>query len=49
MAFYSADIEMIISGWNTLYKLPLESDEHAAGFIKRVFHLMKQTLVEDSV
>jgi hypothetical protein len=30
-------------------KLPLESDEHTAGFIKRIFHLMKQTLVEDNV
>jgi hypothetical protein len=31
------------------YKLPLKSDEHTAGFIKRIFHLMKQTLVEDNV
>jgi hypothetical protein len=31
------------------YKLPLQSDEHTAGFIKRIFHLMKQTLVEDNV
>jgi hypothetical protein len=31
------------------YKLPLESDETAAGFIKRIFHTMKQTLVEDNV
>jgi hypothetical protein len=31
------------------YKLPLESDEHTAGFIKQIFHLMKQTLVEDNV
>jgi hypothetical protein len=31
------------------YKLPLGSDEHTAGFIKRVFHLIKQTLVEDNV
>jgi hypothetical protein len=30
------------------YKLPLESDEHTAGFIKRIFHLTKQTLVEDN-
>jgi hypothetical protein len=30
-------------------KLPLESDEYTAGFIKRIFHLMKQTLVEDNV
>jgi hypothetical protein len=31
------------------YQLPLESDEQTAGFIKGIFHLMKQTLVEDSV
>jgi hypothetical protein len=30
-------------------KLPLESDDHAVGFIKRIFHLMKQTLVEVNV
>jgi hypothetical protein len=30
-------------------KLPLESDEHPAGFIERIFHLMKQTLVEGHV
>jgi hypothetical protein len=29
--------------------LPLESDEHTAGFIKRIFHLMKQTLMEDNI
>jgi hypothetical protein len=28
------------------YKLPLEKDEHTAGFINRIFHLMKQTLME---
>jgi hypothetical protein len=27
------------------YKLPLENDEHTAEFIKRILHLMKQTLV----
>jgi hypothetical protein len=31
------------------YKLPPESDEHTEGFIKRIFHLMKQTLMEDNV
>jgi hypothetical protein len=31
------------------YKPPLESDEHTAGFIKRIFHLMKQTLVDINV
>jgi hypothetical protein len=31
------------------YRLPLDSDETAAGFIKRIFHIMKQTLVEDNV
>jgi hypothetical protein len=31
------------------YKLPLDSDEHIAGFIKGIFHLMEQTLVEDNV
>jgi hypothetical protein len=30
-------------------KLPLENDEHTAPFIKRIFHLMKQTFVEDNV
>jgi hypothetical protein len=30
------------------YKLLLESDEHTTGFIRRIFHLMKQTLVEDN-
>jgi hypothetical protein len=31
------------------YKLPVESNHHTAGFIKRIFHLMKQTLVEVDV
>jgi hypothetical protein len=31
------------------YKLPLDSDETTAGFIKRIIHTMKQTLVEDNV
>jgi hypothetical protein len=31
------------------YRLPLETDETTAGFIKRLFHMMKQTLVEDNV
>jgi hypothetical protein len=31
------------------YKLPLETDETTAAFIKRIFHAMKQTLVEDNV
>jgi hypothetical protein len=30
-------------------KLLLEGDEHTAGFIKRIFHLIKQTLVGDNV
>jgi hypothetical protein len=30
-------------------EVSLENDEHTAGFIKRIFHLMKQTLVEDNV
>jgi hypothetical protein len=30
-------------------KRPLERDEHTAGFIKRIFHMTKQTLVEDNV
>jgi hypothetical protein len=29
--------------------LPLETDETTEGFIKRIFHMVKQTLVEDSV
>jgi hypothetical protein len=31
------------------YKLPLKTDGTTAGFIKRIFHMMKQTLVEDNV
>jgi hypothetical protein len=31
------------------YRLPLKTDETTAGFIKRIFHMMKQTLVEDNV
>lgn len=31
------------------YTLPMETDEKAAEFIQRIFHLMKQTLVEDNV
>jgi hypothetical protein len=31
------------------YTLPMKDDEMTAGFIKRIFHLMKQTLVEDNV
>jgi hypothetical protein len=31
------------------YKLSLEIDEHTAGFIKSIFHLTKQTLMEDNV
>jgi hypothetical protein len=31
------------------YRLPLETDETTAGVIKRIFHMMKQTLVEDTV
>jgi hypothetical protein len=31
------------------FKLPLDSDDTTAGFIKRIFHRMKQTLVEDNV
>jgi hypothetical protein len=30
-------------------RLPLESDERTAEFIKHIFHLMKQTSVEDNV
>jgi hypothetical protein len=30
------------------YKLPLEIDEHTAGSIKRIFHLMKQISMEDN-
>jgi hypothetical protein len=31
------------------YGLTLETDEAMAGSIKRIFHRMKQTLVEDNV
>jgi hypothetical protein len=31
------------------YKLPLESDETTAGFIRKIFHTLKQTRVEDNV
>jgi hypothetical protein len=31
------------------YRPPLETDETRAGFIKQIFHMMKQTLVEDNV
>jgi hypothetical protein len=31
------------------YKLPLDFDETTAEFIKRIFHTIKQTLVEDNV
>jgi hypothetical protein len=31
------------------YALPLESDETTSGFIMRIFHMRKQTLVEDNV
>jgi hypothetical protein len=30
-------------------KLPLENDEHTAGFVERIFHRMEQTLVENNV
>jgi hypothetical protein len=30
-------------------KLPLESDQTTAGFIKCIFHIIKQTVVEDNV
>jgi hypothetical protein len=31
------------------YRLPLETEETTASFIERIFHMMKQTLVEDNV
>jgi hypothetical protein len=31
------------------YKLPLESEETTVGFIKRIFQMMKQTLVAKNV
>jgi hypothetical protein len=31
------------------YKLPRDSDETTAEFIKRIFHTIKQTLVDDNV
>jgi hypothetical protein len=31
------------------YMLPLENDETTVGFIMRIFHIMRQTLVEDNV
>jgi hypothetical protein len=31
------------------FKLPFQNGETTADFIKPVFHLMKQTLVEDNV
>jgi hypothetical protein len=31
------------------YRLPLETDETTASFIKQIVHMMKQTLVEDNV
>jgi hypothetical protein len=31
------------------YKLPLESEETTIGFIKQIFHMMKQTLVPNNV
>jgi hypothetical protein len=30
-------------------RLPLESDKTTAGFIKRIFHMLTQTLMEDTV
>jgi hypothetical protein len=30
-------------------RVPLESDETTGGFIKHIFRMMKQTLVEDDV
>jgi hypothetical protein len=30
-------------------RLPLQTDETTAGFIKQIFHMMKETLVEDNV
>jgi hypothetical protein len=30
-------------------RLPLETKKTTAGFIKQIFHMMKQTLVEDNV
>jgi hypothetical protein len=31
------------------YRLPVETDKTTAGFIKQIFHMMKQTVVEDNV
>jgi hypothetical protein len=31
------------------YRLPLKTDETTAGFIRRIVHMMKQTLVEDNI
>jgi hypothetical protein len=31
------------------YILPLETNETMLAFVKRIFHMMKQTLVEDNV
>jgi hypothetical protein len=30
------------------YRLALGTDETTAGFMKQIFHMMKQTLVEDN-
>jgi hypothetical protein len=34
---------------NMNYKFLLDGDEMTAGFVKRIFHIMKQTLLEDNV
>jgi hypothetical protein len=35
MEFYSADIEMLMSGWNTLYKLLQKMQLHFEGNVLR--------------
>jgi hypothetical protein len=48
--FQCFDLSLFGNLKNKIYsELPLEKDETSAGFIKRIFHTMKQTLVEDNV
>jgi hypothetical protein len=48
--FQSLDLSLIGHFKNRMnYRLPLETDETTAGFIKRIFHIIKQSLAEDNV
>jgi hypothetical protein len=48
--FQSFDLSLFENFKNKMnYTLPLESDETTAGFITRISHMMKQTLIEGNV